>query len=722
MRRLGIALGIIVAVMIVAMALFVATFNVNRYRGTIQSQLEQRLVRKVTLGEMHLNLFPPRFRVESLAIADDPTFGAERPFVQTQQLDVSVRLFPLLKGDIQIDSLDLRRPSVELIKNEQGMWNFSSLGGPSVSSDQRGPQSLPGRLSELNPRGAYQLSLAKLAISDGQVAITDFQTRKARALYDHIDASVRDFAADQPFSFGVAAHLPGPGTQEMRFQGQAGPIVKDQPAATAFHGTMDLEQVEIGSLRKFLDSPALASANGVLSGETKIKSESGTLAANGKIKIENARAGDLGLGYPITADYDIRDDLSAEVITIRNTTLTLGTTPFLINGTIDAKQVPAQMDVHLKTDNVSIAEAARLAAASGVGLAPGATVAGKLSASIQVRGAADKPALSGSISGQDIQISGKDIPQPVKVKSINLLLTPAEIHSDNFNVMSGGTTFAAQFALRQYLSKSALMDATLRAPDAALPEVLSMAKAYGITALDEISGAGKLNMDMHATGPLQTLTSAEVVKTLNGTLGLNLNSMRYTGIDVGYQLASIGGFLKPNEKDQGFTNISRVTGDIVVKNGVAQTNNLLAQLDIGNVGAAGTANLVNQALDLRLTAVMSKDFSQRVGGTGIGGYLNTALANNQGELVIPAIVTGTFQKPKFAPDLKKVAEMKLKGLLPNSNNPLGGVSGVLGGLFGQKKADQLQQKQPQQSDTVEQLMDMFGGKKKQPKPPPPPPK
>ncbi|MBZ5502701.1 MAG: AsmA family protein [Acidobacteriia bacterium] len=724
MRRVGIAIGIILGIIIVAVAVFAATFNVNRYRGTIQSQLEQRLVRTVTLGEMHLSLFPPRFGVQNLAIADDPTFAAQKPFVEAQQLDVSVKLFPLLKGNVEIDSLDLQRPSVELIKNQQGIWNFSSLGGPSVSSKPDGQQPLPGGPSESSDRGGRQFSLAKLVISDGQVAVTDLQGGKPRALYDHIDASVRDFTSNAPFSLDVAAHLPGPGTQEIRLQGQVGPIVRDQPAATPFHGTLDMKQVEIASLRKFLDSPALANADGVLSGQAKISSESGALAANGKLNVQNARVSGRALGYSITADYDIRDDLTTDVLTISSTTLTLGTTPIVVNGTVNTKPTPAQLDLRVKADNVSIAEAASLAAASGVGLAPGATVSGNVSADIRARGAASKPALSGAVSGRNVQISGKDIPQPVGVRSINLALTPSEIHSDDFNVTSGGTTLVARFALQQYLSKSPMVDARLRASDAGLPEVLSMAKAYGVTPLDKISGAGKLNMDVRATGPLQTLTSADVVRTLNGTLNLNCNSIRYTGIDVGYQLASIGGFLKSAEKDQGFTNISRMTGDILVKNGVAQSNNVMAQLDVGSVGAAGTANLVNQALDLRLTAVLSKDFSQRSGGTSVGGYLTTALANNQGELVIPAIVTGTFQNPKFSPDLQRVAQMKLKGLMPSSSNPLGGAAGLLGGLLGQKGGNQTQpqqpqQQQPQQANPVQQLIDIFGGKKKQQEQPPP---
>ncbi len=855
MRRLFVVTGIIVVVIVALVGLFLATFNVNRYRGAIQTQLEQRLVRKVTLGDMRLNLFPPSFRVRDLSIAEDPAFAAEKPFVQTQQLDVSVKLFPLLKGNFEIDSLDLQRPVVELIKNEQGVWNFSSLGqsppsstsgsqqssagGPSQPNGPVGQQTSSAGPSQPSAPNSHQVSLARLAITDGQVALTDLQARKPRAVYDHIDASVRDFAPDAPFSFDVAAHLPGAGTQQVRLQGQAGPIAAGQPTLTPFHGTLDLQQVGIAGLQKFLDSPAMANTDGVLSGQTKIANESGKLTASGQMNIQNAKVRGLDLGYPISMEYDVTNDLSAELLTLRNTTLKLGSMPILVSGTVNTKPTPAQLDVHVKVASVSITDAAKLAAASGMAFSPRATIVGNVSADIHAQGAADKPALSGTLSGSDIQISAKEIPQPVSLKSINLAFTPAEIHSDkfnvisggtnvgaqfslrdyqskspmvdatirapnaalpeivsmakaygvtgldkingtgtldidlhvagpvremtsankvalngtiagrdiqisgkeipqpvqikaihltltpsdirsdNFNVTTGGTTLAAQFALRQYLAKSAMVDATLRAPNAGLPEVLSLAKAYGVQGLDKISGAGTLSMDLRAAGPVQALTSDQLTKALNGTLNLNFNNVRYSGTDIGYQLASIGGFSKASEKDQGATNISRMTGNIAVTNGIAQTNNLLAVLDIGNVSVTGTANLVNQALNLRTTAVLSKDFSQRAGGTAVGGYMNTALANNQGELVIPAIVTGTFDNPKFAPDLQKIAQMKLKGLVPDLSNPSAGVTGILGSLLGQKGGTQTQQ-QPQQEqqqqqpqNPVQQIFDLFGKKKQQ---------
>ena len=137
-----------------------------------------------------------------------------------------------------------------------------------------------------------------------------------------------------------------------------------------------------------------------------------------------------------------------------------------------------------------------------------------------------------------------------------------------------------------------------------------------------------------------------------------------------------------------------MTANVIVRNGMVQTNNLQALLDIANVGITGNANLVTQALNLDVTAILSRGFSQQIGGTGIAGYMNTALANTQGELVIPATVTGTFQHPVFGPNVQKIAQMKLKGLMPSADNPLGGASGILGNLLGQKNVTPNQGQQP----------------------------
>src|ERR1700730_15759153 len=255
MRKVGIVAGTIILILVVAVVVFAATFDVNQYRGTIQSELEKRLDRKVVFGDMHLGLFPPRLQVQNLSIADDPKFNDAKPCVQAQEWDVSVKLLPLLSKTVEISSLSLQRPSFELIKDAQGTWNFSTIGATQKSAPSQDKR---------------QFSLGELAVRDGQVAITDQQASKPRMMYDHINLTLRDFAPDTPFSVDASVHFPGQGAEEIRLQGKGGPVQQSEAAATPFHGSLDLKGVDIAGFQKFLQTPALTNSDGVLSGHSNI--------------------------------------------------------------------------------------------------------------------------------------------------------------------------------------------------------------------------------------------------------------------------------------------------------------------------------------------------------------------------------------------------------------------------------------------------------------------
>ena len=714
MRKVGIVVGIIVFVIVIAVVVVLAVFNPNDYKATIQTKLEQQLGRKVSLGDMSLGIFPLRFKVANLSIADDPKFSND-PFIQTQLLSVSVKLLPLLSKSVEVDSLSLERPNVNLIRNAKGVWNFASLGQTSATEaapPAKTPSAPPAKTAPASSSSSSSeqgFSLGELAINDGQVAITDLQDKRPKTVYDHIDLKLTDFAPTTPFNVEASVHLPGSGNQEVGLKGKGGPLLHDNPAATPFKGSLDLKNVEIAGLQKFLQSPALVKTDGIVSGHTDIANENGKVSANGQMTVDKPKLHGIDVGYPINADYNVSEDLTNDLLHIDKGAIKLGQTPINVTGTVNHKPTPAQLDVVLKANNVAIAEIARLAAAAGIAFAPGTTVNGQINADIKAQGSADKVALNGTIAGSNIQVSGKDIAKPVEVKAVNIAMTPTEIHSDNFNVTSGGTTAAVQFSVKGYTTNAGSVDATLKAPQAALPDVLAMAKAYGVTSLDKVTGQGNLSVDLHAAGPVANLSSDQLMKALNGNINVNFNNMRYTGIDISHQLLSMIGSKQPT-KDQGYTNVQKMTGAIAVKSGVAQTNNLQATLDIGNVGAVGTANLVSQTLNMQLTAVLSKAFTQQIGGAG--GYMTTALANNQGELVVPATVTGTFQNPKVMPDVQKMAQMKLKGLIPTGDNPLGAGSSMLGGLLGGQKG-QAGTPGQQQQNPVNQVLGLFGQKKKQ---------
>jgi uncharacterized protein involved in outer membrane biogenesis len=188
----------------------------------------------------------------------------------------------------------------------------------------------------------------------------------------------------------------------------------------------------------------------------------------------------------------------------------------------------------------------------------------------------------------------------------------------------------------------------------------------------------------NANASFRAASSAEMARTLNGTIALDLQKGKLAHVDLLNELANVGkfvgaGFKSPSSSGgQPFTDIVQLTGNFNVVNGLAQTNNLKALIPGGTMAAEGAVNLATEELNMHVTAVLDKAMSQQVGGTQIGGFMQTALANQQGELVIPILLTGTFNSPRVAPDLQKIAQMRLQNLLPTANNPGGLVSGNTG--------------------------------------------
>lgn len=1052
MRKLAITFLVLLVLAVAGVALLPYFLDVNSYRGRIQAELEQRLGRPVTLGDMELKVFPLAFRVEKVAIAEDPAFGPRKDFAEADELYVTAALWPLLHGNLEIHSLELNRPRIELVRNAGGVWNYASL-GPAAPNAAGAPAAAPAAPESAPPPATGSaFSLAELKITDGLVAITDLQKGSLRTVYDHIDLTLDDYAPGKPFDIEAATHLEGVGAQTIRLDGRGGPLSDQGVLATPFDGNLELEEVSLTGLQQLLGSQALASYEGVLSGKAAIQNSAGKLVSKGELKLERPRIRGVETGFPIALDYDLSQDAATQAIQIADAKLTLGKTPIAVKGIIQAQPTPVLLDLKVSTPRVSIAEAARLAGAFGVAFNPSAQIAGNLQAELSVRGPADHATYDGSIAADSVVVTGKDLPRPVEVKSVNLALTPSAIRSSQFAATTAGTTVTAQFALADYAGAAPMLDATVRTANAGVSELLSIAKAYGVAAATGASGSGTASLDVRVTGPLkgtlnysgsgalanaemrlsslkqplkvrradlrfnqnsvtvenldgalgpvnaagsltvrnfaapdfdatvripnaalgellaiassydveatrgisgsgtaslnarvsgplkgkwaysgsgalgnatlnlsslrqplkvrradlrftqnslvlenldgslghtnatgnltlrdfdapqvsfalaadkivaeewqqllagapparaqrrgfwsvvpqaaaaaaapresllarmtgsgtlragtilydqlvftnarssvtlshglirlspitadlyggqhtgaieidarvtpvlytvnskldkvdankvlsavssvkETLfglllanadtrftassatSSSDIARSLNGKLSLNLRDGKLTKMDLLYELASIGKFLGSRQKMRNYTNVVAMTGDFDVNNGVARTDNLKATLDVGTMGAKGSVNLADQTLNLHLITVFNKAFSDEVGGTGVGGYLTTALSNNKGELVVPIIVSGTFSKPRFAPDLAKIAQMKLENLAPTLANP-GTLSTILGGILGGKKktddGTQPAEKQPGLGD----ILDTLGGKKKPQQNPP----
>ena len=197
------------------------------------------------------------------------------------------------------------------------------------------------------------------------------------------------------------------------------------------------------------------------------------------------------------------DDLTNDVLQIKQGSLKLGSTPLSINGMINSHASTSVVDVNLSASNASIQEVARLAAAFGVAFSPNTKIAGQLTANVHAQGPTDHLALNGNVNGKNLEVTGSDIPQPVSVPAIDLAMTPQQIQSNNFTATSGGTTLAVQMTLSQYTGNSPSVDATIKTVNGKVEELLGIAKAYGVSAVEGMSGSGNISLDVRATGPIK---------------------------------------------------------------------------------------------------------------------------------------------------------------------------------------------------------------------------
>jgi uncharacterized protein involved in outer membrane biogenesis len=147
--------------------------------------------------------------VQNLAIADDPRFSPDSPFAKAQELDVSVKLPPLVHKQVETSSLSLERPSVNLIRNQSGVWNFASI----VQTDEQKPTS----------SSQQQFSIGELKMEGGQISLLDQAQSKTLSIYDHIDVTLTNLSGNQAFTVEAAAHMVGAGTQAVTLQGVGGP-------------------------------------------------------------------------------------------------------------------------------------------------------------------------------------------------------------------------------------------------------------------------------------------------------------------------------------------------------------------------------------------------------------------------------------------------------------------------------------------------------------------
>jgi len=127
----AVAIGLILLVLIILMLPFL--LDLNRYRDQYLPILEQVLHRKIAVEDVRLVLYPKLgVQLRDVVIADDPAFSSS-PFLTVPSVQVTVQWRPLFQRRIQVESLLVQGPVVQVIRSKAGVLNTATIGKISSS-------------------------------------------------------------------------------------------------------------------------------------------------------------------------------------------------------------------------------------------------------------------------------------------------------------------------------------------------------------------------------------------------------------------------------------------------------------------------------------------------------------------------------------------------------------------------------------------------------------
>lgn len=167
---------------------------------------------------------------------------------------------------------------------------------------------------------------------------------------------------------------------------------------------------------------------------------------------------------------------------------------------------------------------------------------------------------------------------------------------------------------------------------------------------DRLLGKGELHIDMGAQG----MTDVEIKRTLNGTASFRFDDGAYRGVNIAKLLRTAGsalGLSEPPPKDASDqTDFSEMSASVKVTNGRVRNDDLKAQSPLLRIEGKGDVDLNGESVDYVLTTELVSSLE------GQGGKSRDQLSG----VPIPVKISGPFTKLKYEPQLEGLLEGKAK--------------------------------------------------------------
>ena len=395
-QRLWAIVSVTVLVLVIGIFVVQHLLDVDTYRPRIQAALSTSLKRPVQLGHLSFSLLSGNLVAESASIADDPAFSSQ-PFLTAKDIRIGVQTGPLVfHREIHITGLTIDEPTIALVRNQSGVWNYSSLGGES----KRNPNQ-PG--NDLLPN----LTVARMDIKGGSLSVATLPAVSMPRVYTGLNIEAQNFSFAKAFPFTVSAKLPGGGTVDIT--GNAGPVDRRDASLSPLTAQVTLKHADLVEAGFVEPSQGIS---GVADLDAKIVSNGSTANADGRLHLSSLKLAKDGSPsiQPVDVQFSVEQNLQALSGKVSSAKLQIGHAVLDLAGTYTTRDSRTSADIHVTGQSMPIDDLVAFLPSLGVQLPSGSRLqGGTLSLSLNVIGPVNAPVISGPVRVSNTQLAGFDL-------------------------------------------------------------------------------------------------------------------------------------------------------------------------------------------------------------------------------------------------------------------------------------------------------------------------
>ena len=200
-------LSVLVLVVVVGIAIVMATFDPARYKPELVALVKEKTGRTLTIeGPIGLSVFP-KLGV-SIGKTQLSEAGSDKTFARLGEARVSLALLPLLSGQVVVDRVVLTGLSAEIVKGKDGKTNIDDLTGAKAGKDKPAAKVTPAPSGSSPP--PVKLDIAGVEINADNLIWRDEREGKQTKI-SAFKLNTGRIAEDTPGKLNLSARVEGDG-------------------------------------------------------------------------------------------------------------------------------------------------------------------------------------------------------------------------------------------------------------------------------------------------------------------------------------------------------------------------------------------------------------------------------------------------------------------------------------------------------------------------------